>query len=168
MSDRKSEQESLNNFYKLGLFIDSVAVLNQILQTNNDKSQIKSSVQYVEPLGKRFFIQSFYNYSNRNTDYQRDVFDQIQDSSLKNQFLSRNFENNIEYHRIGTSLRYSYKGANLSIGLAFQDLLLQGRFKTGFDSSNNVETKVVYQNFIPNFSLQMDLKKIGMSTLNIQ
>lgn len=159
VSDRKSEQESLNNFYKLGLFIDSIAVLNQILQTNNDKSQIKSSIQYVEPLGKRFFIQSFYNYSNRNTDYQRDVFDQIQDSSLKNQFLSRNFENNIEYHRIGTSLRYSYKGANISIGLAFQDLLLQGRFKTGFDSSNNVETKVVYQNFIPNFSLQMDLKK---------
>lgn len=128
-SDRDSKQNSINNFYNIGLFIDSIAQLNQVLRTENNKSQIKSSIQYVEPIGKRFYIQSFYNYSDRNTDYQRNVFDQFQDSSSINQFLSRTFDNNIDYHRVGTSLRYSYKGTNISLGVAYQDIILKVTLK---------------------------------------
>lgn len=158
-SDRDSKQNSINNFYNIGLFIDSIAQLNQVLRTENNKSQIKSSIQYVEPIGKRFYIQSFYNYSDRNTDYQRNVFDQFQDSSSINQFLSRTFDNNIDYHRVGTSLRYSYKGTNISLGVAYQDIILKGNFKTGFDTSSTLSTKVSYQTLIPNLSFQIDLKK---------
>jgi hypothetical protein len=72
--------------------------------------------------------------------------------------LSRAYNNEIRYNRIGTSLRYSYKGLNLAGGLAWQHYLLKGEF---INNKLTQEKGIVSRNFsafAPNVSLNYDLK----------
>lgn len=85
----------------------------------------------MEPFGKRLYWQTFYNYNLRLESVDRDVADVIQDTPAANDFLSRYYDNRIDLHRLGTSLRYSYKGINISAGLAGQEYQLEGDFRSG-------------------------------------
>jgi len=90
------------------------------------KIQWKANAVHVEPISKRFYFQTFYNYSDREESGNRIVksFGELDN------FLSRSYNNDIILNRIGSSLRYSYDGYNISMGMAYQDYDLLGDFES--------------------------------------
>lgn len=156
--DGNGDQRSENEFSE-GLA--RTVSINQFYNTQSQRGELKSSLFFLEPLSKKFFWESFYNFSLRNDEVDRDVFDRTSESSsVRNTGLSRYYTNRILYNRLGSSLRYSHNGLNLSAGLAGQQFDLDGQF-TSDQLSSTAPTKVDRRFFtwVPNASLNYDLKR---------
>jgi len=110
---------------------------------------------YVEPLSKKFFWQTFYNFSRREETGDREVVDIDEGRREINPLLSRDFENIITLNRLGSSLRYSYEGINISLGLAYQTFDLTGSFSSQSGEIDGVVDKD-FDNFIPNLSINFE------------
>ncbi len=76
-----------------------------------------------------------------------------------NQLLTRYYTNEINYNRIGTSVRYSNNGLNVSIGGAAQQFDLKGKFAQDQTSVDFTKVNRTYFKVVPNVSLNYDLKK---------
>jgi len=150
-----NEIESENNFFIIASVFDSLYAIRQTNETNNQNLLIKSSIIHVEPIGKKFFSQTFYNFSRRIEESDRDVFDKLDQIEIRNDFLSRDYSNVIQTQRLGTSLRYSHQGTNVSVGLARQIFNLNGEFNGGM--TNSIDRQ--FQNWIPNFSFNSSVRK---------
>ena len=121
--------------------------------TNDDlamKTQWKANAVYVEPLGKKLYFKTFYNFSDREESGERIVrsFDE------QDNFLSRSYNNNILLNRVGSSLRYSFDGYNISLGLAYQDYDLQGDFQS-LDNSLSGTIGREFVNWLPYFNFDI-------------
>ncbi len=158
-SEQNGTQSSTNEFYDNAGLLDSTSVIEQDIEALGLRQQIKSSVIYVEPFGKRFYWQTFYNYNLRLESVDRDVADVIQDTPTANDFLSRYYDNRIDLHRLGMSIRYSYKGINLSAGLARQEFQLEGDFRSGPTVMIDTVIQRTFPNWIPNVNMSFDLKR---------
>lgn len=134
--------------------------INQFYTTQSQRGELKSSLFFLEPLSKKFFWESFYNFSLRNDEVDRDVFDRTGEGDVRNNGLSRYYTNRILYNRLGSSLRYSHNGLNLSAGLAGQQFDLDGQF-TSDQLQSAAPTKVDRRFFtwVPNVGLNYDLKR---------
>ncbi|MDR1758702.1 MAG: TonB-dependent receptor family protein [Bacteroidales bacterium] len=155
-SDGKSLDDinNLNTFFHLS---DNEQI--KFIVKNSEKKRThtaRSSLLYVEPLGKMFTLQSFYNFSasmrdNRNES--EDAYAKPVDS------LWIIYKNTSLYNRLGTSLNFAKNGINIMAGLAYQNLNLKGHnsLKTG-DSTGGFS----YHNLIPyieaDFELPHDLQ----------
>ncbi|WP_310589668.1 outer membrane beta-barrel family protein [Dyadobacter psychrotolerans] len=166
-------QRSTNRFFKSSQTSpDSVVNINQNNDTKSLRNQIKSSLLYIEPLSKKFFLETFYNFSLKTDDVDRNVYDITEGGSEMNLNLSRYYKNRSTYNRGGTTLRYSNKGINLSAGLGAQEIRLNGDFAV--NQSDPVRTKIdrSFFNWTPNFSLNFDLKQnrylYGSYSVNVQ
>ncbi|GAB2559079.1 TonB-dependent receptor domain-containing protein [Spirosoma aerophilum] len=137
---------------------DKSADIHQDQRNDIVRSEYKASLQYVEPIGKRFTSETFYNFSLRYDEVDRDVFNRGDNTFIRNDTLSLYYKNNYVYNRLGSSVRYSYKGLNVSAGLAAQRFTLNGRFAS--DQSAAVFTPIsrVFTTMIPNVNLNYDLK----------
>ncbi len=151
--EKDGDQSSVINFYEA----TDTTTLNIDQLTNNvaDKNVFKANALFVEPLSKRFYLQTFYNYSHRNEDGDRDVLDVEAGNGVLNGFLSRTYENTIAKNRIGSSLRYSHNGMNVSIGLAYQAFKLDGLFEGKGNNGLMGTVDKKYENWIPNLSFNM-------------
>lgn len=158
-SEQTGTQSSINEFYDDGGMLDSSLVIEQQIDAVGLRQQVKSSAIYVEPIGKRFYWQTFYNYNLRLESVDRDVADIVQDLPAANDFLSRYYDNRIDLHRLGTSLRYSYKGINVSAGLARQEFQLEGDFRSGPSAMIDTVIRRTFPNWIPNANMSFDLKR---------
>ncbi len=149
-------QQSLNKFI-LASAEDSTVAIHQTNDTKSLRNQIKASVLFIEPISKKFVLETFYNYSLKSDDVDRNVFD-ISESAIRNVNLSRYYINKTDFNRVGTSLRYSHNGLNIAGGLAFQQIQMNGKFAAargdGFTSALNRK----FVNWTPNASLNYDLK----------
>ncbi|MBK9271199.1 MAG: outer membrane beta-barrel protein [Saprospiraceae bacterium] len=150
-----NEIASDNNFFIIASVFDSLYSIRQTNETSNQNLLIKSSIMHVEPIGNKFFSQTFYNFSQRREESDRDVFDLQDQIEIKNDFLSRDYSNLIQTQRLGTSLRYSHQGTNVSIGLARQIFNLNGEFNGGV--TNTIDRQ--FQNWIPNLSFNNSTRK---------
>ncbi|MDX1909902.1 MAG: outer membrane beta-barrel protein [Saprospiraceae bacterium] len=104
--------------------------LTQIRQFNSNTSntrQLKSSALYTEPLSKTWFWETFANASQTNNEVNRPTGDP-ENNNQRIDSLSVYYEQQVQYARIGTSLRYSKNGLNLSYGLAGQHIGLSGEY----------------------------------------
>ncbi len=128
--------------------------IHQDQQNDIQRSEYKASLQYVEPFARRFTWETFYNFSLRYDQVDRDVFNRGENRYLRNDTLSLTYQNNYVYNRLGSSVRYSYKGLNLSAGLAAQRFTLKG------DYQSLVPGRIdrVFSTLIPNVGLNYDLK----------
>ena len=126
-SDGDATQISLNEFFKITSTNDLLRNINQFNATISDRNQWKASLLYVEPIGKKFSSETFYNFSTRNSIVDRNV--RNRESNLQIDSLTRYFKNVISFNRIGTSIRYNFKGINISAGIAGQQFLLKGDFQ---------------------------------------
>lgn len=131
-NDRTTDenQYSKNEFYDLNL-MDSISILDQFIQLTTDIRSIRSSALYVEPVGKDFSLQFFGNYIQRNDELNRNVFDKIQDDLILNYIYSRYNDHVFRTYKTGSILQYGKGGFNLSGGLAFQNIQLEGSFQEG-------------------------------------
>jgi len=146
------EQISNTDFYING---EKESELDLILLNNNiaDKTVLKANALYVEPLSKRFFVQTFYNFRDRLEEGERHVQDREGSSTILNDDLSRSYENSIKFHRAGTALRYTHNGMNLSMGGAYQTFDLTGEYKAVSDAALLGTVDKTYNNFIPHISM---------------
>ena len=158
-NDGSSDQLSTNTFYRGPATLPpQLSLLNN---TDSRRSQFRVSGIYVQPFAKRFFWETFYNFGLRRDAVTRHV--QSTSGDVRTDTLSRSYENLITYHRLGSSLRYSYKGLNVSGGLAGIQLHLSGDFtrpqgKTSVDRT--------YAVVVPDVSLNYNLKQNGYLGLN--
>ena len=138
-------------------------------QQNNDfatKSVFKANALYVEPIGKKFFFQTFLNHRNTNEDGQRVITDQSDNTRSVNDFLSRNYDNSIVYNRIGSVLRFSNKGFNISVGAAYQNFDLESQFSSFLTGASLGEVDRSFNQFIPNASFRYTINRNTNVNLN--
>lgn len=121
-------------------------------------TQWKSSILFIEPIGKKFFLEGFYNFNNASSSVDRDVLNLFSDSKPRVDSLSRYYENTISYNRVGSTLRYNHKGINISYGMAAQQFALKGKFYNDQNKPilGSVDRK--YFAVLPNFSFNYSLK----------
>ncbi|MVM35804.1 TonB-dependent receptor [Spirosoma sp. HMF4905] len=145
-----------NEFYQATSVNDMLRSLNQDQGTNSRSSQYKANLLYVEPFAKKFTWESFYNFSLRNDEVDRDVVN-LNDSRNRIDSLSLYYKNNYLFNRLGSSLRYSFKGLNISAGVAGQQFQLDGKFAR--DQGQPLQSiRRTYTTLIPNVSLNYSLK----------
>ncbi|GAB3808752.1 TonB-dependent receptor [Spirosoma humi] len=137
---------------------DKSADIHQDQRNDIVRSEYKASLQYVEPFAKRFTWETFFNFSLRYDEVDRDVFNRGDSRYVRNDTLSLYYKNNYVYNRLGSSVRYSYKGLNLSVGLAGQRFTLNGQFAPDQTSATFTPISRVFTTAIPNVGLNYDLK----------
>ncbi|GHB82447.1 outer membrane beta-barrel family protein [Persicitalea jodogahamensis] len=158
-SDGESNQRSTNVFYNENE-PDSTLRINQTNETNSLRTQLKASLLYIQPFAKHYFWETFYNFSLRQDEVNREVFDVNIDNNtfIPNNQLSRYYTNNFLYNRLGTSFRYSNKGLNVSLGAAALQFDLQGDFKNSKLSSTLTRIDRQFSFITPNGNVRYDLK----------
>ncbi|MBX2954205.1 MAG: TonB-dependent receptor [Leadbetterella sp.] len=108
---------------------DSSAVnINQLAVGLSKASVLKSSVMYVEPIGKKLTWDIFANISRTLQSIDRDMFSPpVESSANRNDDLSVFYDNTINYKRLGSSMRFADKGTFVMLGLAAQGINLDGQ-----------------------------------------
>ncbi|WP_304232830.1 TonB-dependent receptor [Jiulongibacter sediminis] len=133
--------------------------LDQLNASLNGTQLIKSSALYVEPIGKKVFSESFYNYSVTNSTVHREVYDlSNENAETLNEDLSRYFDNRIVYNRFGSSFRFTSKGNNLSLGLAGVRYDLNGDFSVRNSSPSLGQVDKTYMALTPNVDFNKRMK----------
>ncbi len=155
-TDRNSDQEANSNFYASSGSIDSISRLNQNFVTDQFTNTYKANFFWMEPIGKKIFSRSFYNFNKSLTEYDRNVGDFKDSVLVNNNFLSREFNNTTGYNRLGQGFSYINKGFSVNLGLAYQEIYLKSNFKTDLDTflTNSYN---VYQNWIPNGEIEYEM-----------
>lgn len=130
--DNEGIQKATNEFFQATDVNESLKKLNQLNDISGISNQYKSSILFVEPFSKKFFWETFYNISLQQHTVDRTIADRNEDSgsNTRNDLLSRYYENTILYNRLGSSIRYSNKGINITGGLAALQYNLDGTITT--------------------------------------
>jgi hypothetical protein len=154
-SDEERRQNSINIFFQ-----DPTrnSTIDQRNVTESTRGNFKGSLSYIEPFAKKYTWETFYNYSMRKDKVDRDVFDLEGSRQEVNPFLTRYYSNDFTYNRLGTSLRYSHKGFNLSAGIAGIQFDLKGKFAANANSTDFMRVNRSYFSLVPNASLRYDMK----------
>lgn len=152
-TDIQDDQQrfSDNFFYNDGGTLDSSLIIKQFNKDTLDKFVLKSNVMFSEPLSKKIFWKVFYNYSLRQENGTRITDDQQENSEilLRNNLLSRIYDNKIINQRSGTSLTYSHKNNNVTIGGAYQAFNLSGNFRSPDISILNGQADNSFYRWLP-------------------
>lgn len=160
-NDGIADQNSVNLFFSATNANDFIRrALDLTNNTESRVTELKSSLLWVEPLSKRFFWETFLNLGRRANDVNRDAFDLGKEAGRQMgvDSLSTFFDNTITFARLGSGLRYSFKGVNFSAGLAAQRFGLDGRFALGLNPTNFTKIDKTFIAWIPNASFNLDLK----------
>ncbi len=149
------------NYSSINSFFQASTPTEQIRQwfiNNKNISEVKAGALYSEPLSKRWFLEFFYNYSNLSNNNNRQLtspvaFPEIGDS------LSNYYEQMTSYNRVGSVLRYSFNGLNASIGMAAQQLKLNGQYASDKGQPwDSIGVTKSYPNYTPNLNLNYEFK----------
>ncbi|MBK6997482.1 MAG: TonB-dependent receptor [Lewinellaceae bacterium] len=150
-NSRTNGMESLNSSNSL--------LLGAIRQSNdgeNETQQYKSSLLLTEPITKRWFWETFYNFNKTENNVNRQVADP-ENAGQRIDSLSVFYKNNTLYNRAGTSLRYAYEGVNVSFGLAAQQIRLNGEYSRDRNEPLLVDPiSRSYNNFVPNIEMSYE------------
>jgi hypothetical protein len=147
---------NINEFFNIGSDSDFIKFIVKN-NKNSEDHNVKSSVLYVEPLGKRFSLMGFYNFRNtlsQNKNFSNDP----ENANAEIDSLWLNYKSSVLYNRAGASVNYAHNGINLSLGGAYQALILNGTCETKPQLVEKLDAKP-YHNFIPYFSANLDLPK---------
>jgi len=153
--DDDIDQNSDSEFYNDSNQIDSLSIIKQENTNKADKKQFKANAVYIEPISKKYFVQTFYNFSDRLETGDRFVEDINGSIKEINQGLTRDYRNNITQNRVGAALKYSHDGINISIGAAYQHFDLFSQFSIGTEQLIDSELDRQFTNWIPHFSAEI-------------
>jgi hypothetical protein len=121
--------------------------------------QVKSSVLYTEPLSKRIFWESFYNFSQTNNEVDRQVTDPDANGGERIDSLSIYYTNDVLYNRLGTVFRYAHNGLNISTGIAGQQLNLNGDYSRGEGETALADpVRLDFFNWIPHLGVDYEFQ----------
>lgn len=157
-NDASLDLNSRNEFFQAATANNMIRIIRQDQGTNSLRNEYKANLQYVEPFAKKYFWETFYNFSLRYDEVDRNVFNKGDITQTLVDSLSRYYKNNYVLNRLGSSIRYTYKGLNLSAGLAGQQFTLNGRYAADQETAVFDTIRRTFTNVIPNVSLNYDLK----------
>ena len=159
-NDGNLKLDASNQFSQPTSVNETMKLIRQDQATNSHRSEYKTSLQFVEPFAKKFFWETFYNFSLRFDEVDRDVLDRNENGSdrVRNDSLSLYYKNNYVYNRLGSSIRYTFKGLNVSGGVAVQRFTLNGQFAPDQTAPTFNHISRIFTTVIPNLSLNYDLK----------
>ncbi len=134
-----------------------------ITQTNllnsnaNHTRQLKSSALFTESITKKWFSETFVNFSQTDNEVNRPTGNP-ENNNERIDSLSIFFNQKVQYARIGSSIRYSSEGLNVSAGLAGQQLQLDGSYAVdkGLPWLTDPLSRK-YTNLIPNADVEYQL-----------
>lgn len=152
-SDQQERFLSQNQLFLPVLRADQLSTRN--LEDINAR-QFKSSALFSEPLGQRWFWQTFVNarYSDNATNRQ---VRNLEQGETRVDDLSVFYDFSEQYHRLGSSLRYVREGFNASVGLAGQRLALEGRFARDRDLPLLAPpVRRIFTDLIPYISIEIE------------
>ena len=148
---------STNRFIDAKTFKEQVRAILQINDNENRQNLLKGSALFLEPLSKKIFWETFYNFSVDNRSVNREAFNGLLENKRLDT-LSTYFENKVTYNRIGTSLRYSFAGVNISMGGARLSFDIDGKQYLGKGRPLFSNINKNFPNFIPYFDASLELK----------
>jgi hypothetical protein len=152
-SDGTETLSSTNQFLNTG-GITQISLFNS---NANQTQQLKSSALFTESLAKKWFSESFVNFSQTNNKVNRPTGDP-ENNNQRIDSLSIYYEQKVQYARIGTGIRYSNEGLNVSAGLAGQQLQLDGFYSVDKGLPLlDAPLSQKYFNLIPNVELEYQL-----------
>jgi hypothetical protein len=154
-SDGTENLNTLNQFFQATTFTEQIRQLNI---RDNATRQTKSSLLYTDAITKKWFSESFFNYSNTKNDVNRQVQDLLKNSERIDN-LSVFYDNGVLYNRLGTSVRYSHNGKNMTLGVAAQQIQLKGAYSIDRDMpllTSPLNRK--YNNILPYLSSSFEFK----------
>ncbi len=159
-SDSELDLDARTTFFSAANPTGRQLNLRQDQLTNSIRNEYKTSLLFTEPLSKKYFWESFYNFSLRHDEVDRDVFDKADNTRRPRiDSLSRYYENDYLYNRLGTSIRYNNKGLNVMVGIAGQRFDLNGDYQI----DQTLPTLLgridrTFMNLVPAVSVNYDLK----------
>lgn len=124
-NDNDEAIKSRNTIFNSSNITNIIRAASLVNLTNLKTNQLKASLLFLEPLSKKIFWETFYNFSSDNNNTFRESKN-VLESGKRVDSLSSYFENNILYNRVGSSLRYSLDGKNISVGIASVQYNLSG------------------------------------------
>jgi hypothetical protein len=154
LSDGTSFYNSVNKFFEANTPTDQIS---QLIHDDKNVMEIKSSILYTEPLSKKWYFEFFYNFSQLANYSNWQAYPYPSDAHIDS--LSNYYEQVTLYNRLGSVIRYSFNGINASIGLAAQQLKLNGNYSPdkgmAWDSIGVTKT---YTNLTPNLNINYEFK----------
>ncbi|MBP6811155.1 MAG: outer membrane beta-barrel protein, partial [Saprospiraceae bacterium] len=154
-----SKSDGTENLFSLNRFFRATTITEQIRQLNvndNTGQQLKSSLLFTEPLSKKWFWETFYNFARSNNKVNRQVVDPELNNERIND-LSVFYDNTVLYNRLGSSIRYSNNGLNATAGLAAQNLQLDGAYSIDRDMPLLTDPiQRSFLNYTPNFDINYE------------
>jgi hypothetical protein len=153
-SDAEENLQSINRLFNAENFEQQVRLLNT---RDNATRQYKSSALYTDAFAKKWFWESFVNWSQTQNDVNRQSTDPLRNERRVDS-LSVFYDNDIDYQRVGSGLRYSHAGFNLSAGVAAQRIRLRGAYAID-RGLPNLATPIdrTYNNLTPHAELSWEL-----------
>ncbi|MEJ7780543.1 MAG: outer membrane beta-barrel protein [Daejeonella sp.] len=143
-SNGGSLRDVLNNYVITKSGVDSIRLQNQFIDNSNRNFQTWASFSYMEPLGKKTFVEFNYNWNRSNTSTDRNVNDILNGQQIFDPNLSNNYEYQFTTNRVGLNYRFIDEKFNYTLGLNAQPAVLTGR-----NISKNIDTESKSFNFIP-------------------
>ena len=156
-SDGTENLNSINRFLNATNATEQIRALGQLNNNNNKQNLFKANALYLEPLSKKLYWETFYNFSTDNRSVGRESLNKLIENRRLDS-LSTYFENRVIYNRVGTSMRYSHSGVNISVGLASVNYNLSGQQFPKKDGQllNSIDKN--YSEITPNVDASVELK----------
>ncbi len=146
---------SINQFFTATTFTEQI---RQLKDRATDATEIKSSALYTEPITKKWYWETFYNFSLSGNEANRQVKSLPEENRIDS--VSVYSDNSTLYNRLGSSIRYSNNGFNAMAGIALQQLKLNGSYLQDEDMpflDSVPDIKRTYKNWVPNISINYQL-----------
>ena len=155
-SDGTENLNSINRFLNATNPTEQIKALGQFNNNNNRENLFKASALYLEPLSKKVYWETFYNFSNDNRFVERVSLNKLLENRRLDS-LSTYFKNSVTYNRVGMSMRYSHSGVNVSVGLASVNYRLTGEQSAKYNGQLlNIDKN--YSEITPNVDASVELK----------
>lgn len=143
----KENEENLNDFLNATTPDERIKVASS---QNKNTNNLKSSVMYVEPIGKRFTFSTFYNFAMNTEKLSHEAQDELQSNAAIDS-LSLISQRDLFYNRLGVAFAYSFNGLYINAGAAYKNLQQNGKYTRA-----NVDGDPLRRNYgslIPYFEL---------------
>ena len=149
----------LNNYVITQPGIDSTRIQNQLIDNTNRNFQTSANISYMEPIGKRNFVEFSYGWNRSTTSTNRNTNDILNGSQVFNPNLSNRYEYQFTTNRVGLNYRFVEKKYNYTLGLNAQPALLTGQnLSRSINTSNRTFNLIPSARFVYNFTKQQSLQ----------
>ncbi len=134
-SNNNNFRNSVNDYIIRNTNLDSTRYQNQLNDQNNNNLGTYTGFSYMEPFGKKTFVEFNYNFGRSATSNTKDLRDVIGGQEIYNDNLSNIYDYQFINNKFGINYRFIDEKLNYTIGFIAQPAVLKGQ-----NISKNVNT----------------------------